>query len=188
MAHPHLRALTSFCLYFVDVSYALLPVMVFSYHSSPLLLTMQCWPLARGSFISERPQKQLSDYSVHKWWSSVITTFSALASPLGFLVFTVSLPLCGGNVNYLKLRRDEVTLLRKPVEQHTVSVINLHWNVMKVASTVYCPGSMTPWMSARVHVQPVIASTVQFNIYSQTSVRELNSFLKVVRKPKLFSP
>lgn len=110
---PTVRALTSFYLYFVDVSYALLPVMVLSYHSSPLLLTMQCWPLARGSFISERPQKQLSDYSVHKWWSSVITTLSALASPLGFLVFTVSLPLCGGNVNYLKLRCDEVALLRR---------------------------------------------------------------------------
>jgi hypothetical protein len=72
---------------------------------------MQCWPLARGSFISERPQKQLSDYSVHKWWSSVITTLSALASLLAFLVFTVTLPLCGGNVNYLKLRCDEVALL-----------------------------------------------------------------------------
>ena len=87
--------------------------MVLSYHSSPLLLTMQCWPLARGSFISERPQKQLSDYPVHKWWSSVITTLSALASLLGFLVFTATLPLCGGNVNYLKLRCDQVALLRR---------------------------------------------------------------------------
>jgi hypothetical protein len=26
------------------------------------------------------------------------------------------------------------------------------------------------------------------SLYSQTSVHELNSFLKVVRKPKLFSP
>jgi hypothetical protein len=29
---------------------------------------------------------------------------------------------------------------------------------------------------------------VIFFLYSQTSVHELNSFLKVVRKPKLFSP
>lgn len=108
---PKVRDVTSLCLYFVDVSYALLPVMVLSYHSSLLLLTMQCWPLARGSFISERPQKQLSDYSVHKWWSSVITTLSARASLLGFLVFTVTPPLCGGNVNYLKLWGDVVAVL-----------------------------------------------------------------------------
>lgn len=105
--------MTSFCLYFVDVSYALLLVKAMSYNSSPLLLTMQSWPLARGSFICEPPQKLLSDYCVHRGRSSVITTLSARASLLGFLVFAAVLSLCDGNVNYLKLRFAEVALFHK---------------------------------------------------------------------------